>query len=265
MTALSQVLHVARKDLRESRWPLVVYGAVVALATMNASHQTLGSFPEPMFFVVIAGMVVVATLVQADSPVREDAFWATRPLNPFSVLGAKVLLTGIVIVGLALIGQAIALRMDGAYASDVAYFLPAGAFAYGLWLFATFLVASYTRDVRTFVVVMMCISAGLVIGPTILFSSLANRNAPEPSRSFDTIMRVVAWLGFIGSAALLLVLYRRRTKVRGWAVAMVIGRAGDDSSLRSSLAQRNRRRDTHRPACRHERRRDGDHRQQHGR
>src|SRR5262249_21976741 len=160
-----------------------------------------------MPFVVIAGMVVVAMLVQADSPVRPDAFWATRPLSPLAVLSAKVMLTFAFIVGIPLVGQAIALRMNGANASDLANYLPGGVLTYGLWLFAAFVVASYTRDLKTVVVVMLCISGALIIGTGMLLSALNDRNAPEPSARFILSSAILAWLGILGSAALVLTLY----------------------------------------------------------
>ncbi len=88
MTPIAQALHVARKDLRESRWPLIGYAALVVFAAVRAAGwwSPGRAFEAAMFLVVVAGIVLVPIVVQSDSPTGSDVFWATRPLAPTSVL-----------------------------------------------------------------------------------------------------------------------------------------------------------------------------------
>ena len=120
MNTIAQMLHVARKDLRESRWPFIVYVALVALAAARVTDWWSASrvLEMAMFLVVIAGVVLVATLIQSDSPIRADAFWATRPLSPTAVLLAKILLVVVIVVALPVAAQAFAVSSFDIHGTD---------------------------------------------------------------------------------------------------------------------------------------------------
>src|SRR5262249_39075988 len=111
MTAIAQVLHVARKDLRESRWPVVVFVAVVAGAVVRVMGRmaSSGIFEMSVVLVVITGLLLSAILVQNDSPIRADAFWTTRPLAPAAVLCAKILVVAVIVAAIPLAAQALAI------------------------------------------------------------------------------------------------------------------------------------------------------------
>ena len=47
---------------------------------------------------VVIGAAVIATLVQADSPIDDRAFWRTRPISPATMAGAKLTLACLVFV-----------------------------------------------------------------------------------------------------------------------------------------------------------------------
>ena len=79
MTWTAQALHVARKDVRYARVALIVYSVIVAAALIHAvrlpvaSRAVFGAI-EPasaaMFVLVLLGVILAATAVQADSPSR---------------------------------------------------------------------------------------------------------------------------------------------------------------------------------------------------
>ena len=85
MTWLADVRHVLAKDVRQFRWMLIVYLAFVLAAMARglgwAPLEVLGSGLGPIA-VVLTGMIILASIVQTDSPVRMNAFWATHPLRP---------------------------------------------------------------------------------------------------------------------------------------------------------------------------------------
>ena len=113
MTWIGEVAHVAWKDVRQQRWLLVAYVALVALATIRAAlYLTIGNassvFSATMPLVVLLGCIVGAVVVQGDPPTRADAFWLSRPFRASAMLAAKLLVVAIAIA-LPLLGEAIGL------------------------------------------------------------------------------------------------------------------------------------------------------------
>src|SRR5215468_7651472 len=126
MNWFSQIRHVAVKDIRRTRWALIVYIALITVSAAsfatgrafgpNSSSPSTETPAMPAAFAVylpvvcvILGLVAAGSVVQLDSPTRANAFWASRPISPSAVLGAKLVVVMITIVGLPLIGVAIGL------------------------------------------------------------------------------------------------------------------------------------------------------------
>jgi len=237
MNMLIQSLHIARKDLRESRWVMLVYAALLAVATADvaraASRDPIGNSALPMFFVVIAGMLLVGVVVQADAPARPDAFWATRPLRPSAVLTAKLLIAlGVLVVGLA--GQAAAISAFGMGGIPLAARLPRAAGAYALWLLVALLMAALTRDLKAFVAATVCIlmapalATGLWLSPNQVESigGTLVRVVVGASPAGVAALHVAAWLGPPGCIVLLLWLYRGSDLRRSSRAACIAVAAG---------------------------------------
>lgn len=206
-----------RKDLREARWLVAAYVGIVALSTAHALRLPATSndlLDVSMFFFVGVGLFVVATLVQADSPTRSDAFWASRPFHPSAVLGAKLVLAILIVLGPPLLGQSAALSRLALESGALAWLLGQSMYVYAMWLLVSMVVAALKRDLRTFVVT--------IIGIPLLDMALAAAFSWFPSTS--SVMRItVAILTAVGAVVLLAVLYRtrdirRRTSVAGFVV-----------------------------------------------
>jgi hypothetical protein len=155
----AQVVHVARKDIRFGRWLLLAYTAVVvaAAASVFAEWTMAYAYTTPFGWIIYMavvglGMFTVATLVQADSPSRSDAYWPTLPFRASAVFTAKLLVMGLVLVGIGLVGQLTVLLLHAVPVSHVPRILGASAQAYGFWLVLAALLAAVTPDLRTFVV-----------------------------------------------------------------------------------------------------------------
>ncbi|CAN5880808.1 hypothetical protein BH23GEM9_BH23GEM9_26080 [soil metagenome] len=171
MTWARQVLHVAHKDVRMARWLVLAYAAVVALATARAVGYLVtepSSWGVTILLVAVC-MLLVAVLVQGDSPARSDAFWVTRPLRPSAVFAAK-LLGVLTLAGLALLGQALALLAYDIPAGDYLPQLARSALMFGLWLAAAGFVAALTRDLRMFVVAFVALLVASLTLVTLLMS-----------------------------------------------------------------------------------------------
>lgn len=185
----AQVVHVARKDLRMASWLILAYVAVVAGATGSTTEWAVvpgTASPLWMFVLVLMGMNVFASLVQADSPARSDAFWASRPLYPLAVFGAKIAVTLLLLLGLALLGQLVGLLAHDIVASDLPGLLAESALSYGIWLGVAAVIAALTRDLRTFLVVLVVGTIAWGMGTAIIASRTGPREAPGPSLILNT-------------------------------------------------------------------------------
>src|SRR5690242_1633466 len=116
MTWIGEVAHVAWKDVRQQRWLILAYVALVIIATWRAMLVALADRPPNVLtavlpLILVLGCLMTAIFVQGDSPTRADAFWLTRPLHPSAVLAAKLLLVGTIIVGVPMLGQATVLSL----------------------------------------------------------------------------------------------------------------------------------------------------------
>lgn len=203
----SEVAHIMRKDVRELRWVIAGYLIALALATVNARGLFSGhTFPMGMLFVIVMGMLLLASFVQSDSPTRPDAFWAIHPQRPSAVMFSKLALAGGVILIPALIGQYAALSPLDIDVATAAPLLAASAGIFGAWLVFAFVVSAITPDIRTFILVAIAASIGLLLGlffdgPMISVAARAGACAA----------------GVMGALILLALLYRTRDSgtVRG--------------------------------------------------
>ncbi|HEY2164053.1 MAG TPA: hypothetical protein VGH04_08690 [Gemmatimonadaceae bacterium] len=218
MNAIAQMLHVARKDLRESRWPFIVYVVAVAVAAARVTDWWSASrvLEMAMFLVVISGVVLVAILIQSDSPIRADAFWATRPLAPTAVLLAKILLVVVIVVGLPVAAQAFAVSSFDIHGMALLRRLATATSAYARWLLIALALASLTKDLKSLIVMFVCIPVALGIASDVWTSAVSDRVVFDASSksgliSFD---QLVVWVGAVGCVALPFWLYARRD--RGW-------------------------------------------------
>ena len=214
MTWGQEVAHIMRKDVREQRWVIAGYLVVVALATANALAW-LGSrnaVEGAMLLVVALGMLLIALLIQADSPTRPDAFWAMHPHRPSAVMSAKLALAALVIVLPAVIGQYVALSTLALGASVAGRMIIASAVLYFAWLLGAMVISAMTPDLRTFLLV-------IIVTPFILVFVAGLFIAREAAASINVSAAVVP-VAYIAPVMLVAFLYRRRdTRRRMWIAA----------------------------------------------
>lgn len=227
MTWMHQAVHVARKDVTHARTPLIVYAIVVGIALLTAMSLPIRAedttlLTTAVMVLLLFGMILGASAVQADSPTQSTAFWASRPFQPTAMLGAKLLYCGALVVGIPLVAELGGLLHYDASTTTIVRDLLHSAGVYGLLLLATIIVASLTSDIRGFIVGALVIFAGLMT-LVALFAIIGSTWGPFDF-SFGTIgtwmLRVV---GVVGSVALLIWLYRRRDVSRAaWVGAVMI-------------------------------------------
>jgi hypothetical protein len=249
MTKFAQVRHVMMKDLRESRWLLAVYLGLVALATAySVELKGFGdsAFGFQMLLVVLIGMIVAASLVQADSPIRVDAHWATQPLYPSAVLGAKFALAAILLIGVPAVGQVAGLLARHVAVRDVPGALGTETMTYARWILTAMVIGAITRDLRSVIIVFVGVPVLLVV---ISLWGAGTQSQPARAIHYAGLMTAIIELVFVAACvALLAYLYRSRdarplTWVAGF-VAVMIGfvsvtpePTGADVDLPASLSR----------------------------
>ncbi|HEY4218111.1 MAG TPA: hypothetical protein VGM67_13290 [Gemmatimonadaceae bacterium] len=257
MNWITQTGHVAAKDVRHTWVQLAAY--IVLLTTTAASvvsgralgpywptssTQVLGAIDVFVIYLplctILLGFVMAASLVQADSPTRATAFWASRPLSPSAVLASKLALVFVTVVALPLLAALVALRSFDAGASLTASTLTHAAFVYGEWLMAAMIVAALTDDLRTFIgaTVAILVAAAIVLGA---LSDSTPTNAALDGGAAALVLDIVQAVAFAGGAVLLAYLYRTRQRRRStWVgggiitAVLVFGSVASPSEARSA-------------------------------
>jgi energy-converting hydrogenase Eha subunit A len=212
MTGFAQVIHVVRKDLRQLRVLLLLYAVLIGISAENAFVRFENWNPLyalAVIFAFIVGMVIVAGLVQADSPTRSDAFWATRPLNPMAVLGAKVATTTIFILGVTLTVQAMELRTFDLSMGVELPMLVNSARSYALWLLIAMIVAAATPNLHIFIAAL--IGGAVVCGAVVVWVGFV-----PAQQIMNPWMRIaLGSFGVVCGVAFVVLLYRTRDVRRG--------------------------------------------------
>lgn len=206
MNWIGQVTHVAIKDFKQQRWPMVAYVLVAVATTIHASAlPSKNELSVAMPLLVLLGIIVTASVVQNDAPSKSNEFWISRPFFPTAVLGAKVLFALVAMIALALAGETVALISFAIPAHDVVALLGQSVAAYGYWLLGAIVVAAITPDIRSFIVATLLLLVGLLTAGSSL-----------PARSLTTLgsspafQAMLVTLALGGGAALLVWIYRAR-------------------------------------------------------
>ena len=168
---LAQIPHVMAKDIRQARWMLLVHLGVVGVAALAAVQHLQSGWPfadVSMFLVVITGMLSTAFLMQADSPARSDAVWATPTLRPSAVLAARMLAALLIILGVPLVAQLLILLANNVAGVELLALIARSAWIYALWLLIAMMLAALTPDLRTFTIELSLIPVSLMLTTSVL-------------------------------------------------------------------------------------------------
>ena len=173
MSWWTQVWHIAKKDVLQFRWLLalqVLATVMAATAVLDpGSHGGRPGFSRAISvgldhiggpYMVLVGLAIFisAVVVQADSPSRSDAFWASRPLHPLAVLMAKGATLGVFLLGIPLFAEAIVLSEHAVSPVAMVPMLAESVIAQGGFVVAAATLAALTANLSAFVM------AGLAAG-----------------------------------------------------------------------------------------------------
>ncbi|MDR1283577.1 MAG: ABC transporter permease [Opitutaceae bacterium] len=172
------VWHIVKKDLRQQRRLLLAWGGVWLLrlalpAWLMARFEPAGAGPvapgygttetTALLVALLADLlllfVIIARAVQADGPLRKEAFWRTQPVSPGRMLSAKLLFAGIACWLAPLLVMAVSLLCYGVGVEEFWVSLRSVAFNQAMCV----LVAS------TFAVVFRGVAASALIAALVSF------------------------------------------------------------------------------------------------
>ena len=220
MSWLAQVRHVVAKDARHMAWLIVLTLVVIGVTTARAT-ELIGAggsaLPGAWFLfarwgagaplVAVVAAAFVTLLVQSDSPARSDAFWVTRPLAPSAVLGAKLALSGLLLVLIPLAGQLAVFLSHDVAANRIVPLLAESALSMVgiLGLVATF--AALTPDLRTFIAAFLLALVAWVFGAGVVRSALIRHGTVWQGSAATLLPSVVFAVGGLAITA-----YQYRTR-----------------------------------------------------
>jgi len=207
MSWFAQVRHVMMKDVRQSWWPLAGYTIVAALGTLYIVLGPVASdlYVSAMVMSTMLGVVLCALLLQADSPTRSNAFWASRPFHPSAIIATKLALTAFAVIGIPAVGEIIGLLSLRTPHGALASIVGGSAGVYAIWLLAAILLAALTDDLRSFVTAAVIIAVVLLL----IMAMLPDSVTGPLDRNW--VSHALATVGGIGALSIVALVYRRRT------------------------------------------------------
>lgn len=238
--------HLVATDVRRFRWPIAGWLILVAAAAaldrigpgldpglVAPAARTLVLVPQLLWLaVLLLSVVLPALMVQSDPPIGSDAFWMTRPIDPVVLLLAKFVLAGALIVGAPLAAQTVLMAVEGVPVPSLARVLVESALFRLAILLASMALASLTRDVGRFVLLVIGAFAAFVLGAVIDSIVTGARSValapaiPEVRPIADGTYLLAGLAGLIVAGALTLHLqYRFRSRLRSGVAAAVTGTA----------------------------------------
>lgn len=211
MTWARQVLHVAMKDARQSRWLVAAYVAVVVISILSSldANRPLQSYWT--YLIILLGWIGAGTTVQNDPPLGPNARWATQPLHPTAVATSKVLFV-LALTCAAVAGElTVTIVRYGAVAHHLDRILDPAVGLTTIFVIATIL-AGLTSQLRTFLILAF---AGYMLFTYAAGIIVANTYGVHESTAAERAHTAIRVLASVGAYAALMHLYHTRERLRG--------------------------------------------------
>ena len=242
---MSQMMHIMRKDLRSLRWllalglamlvarvVLVVNGAVAAdgsVATGLLLQQVWGTLAVVELLLMA---LIAARLVFEEPLVGFTPFWLTRPYDIGSLLGAKLLLAALVLIGLPVFADVVTMSLFNAGPGALSRGGVTAALGYASWMLSLIVLAALTPSLGAFVLATLGIAVAVSILRATLLGITGIWIAEAPTYTAPVVpdaTRGVVMMAVYLCAALSVVVYQYHH--RRWRVAAGLAVAGLAASV----------------------------------
>lgn len=226
MNWFAQVRHVIAKNVRRARVYLALYVVAVAVTTAFVIGPTVPSFAMLDWSTLLllgVGLLLLAALVQSDSPSRVESFWKSLPLDPGAVVAAKLLMTALVLV-LPAIGGFVALRAVGSPTGLAVRSIGQATLGLALCTLAVLITAALTRDLRS--LLLACVAtpiAWIVLALAFMWATGVDLHLQRLPPGLPLPIAIAAGLG----ALFMLAYLYRRWNIRwvAWSIAIFLASA----------------------------------------
>ncbi len=212
-----QFLHLARRDLRRARWIAAGWIAVVVvLVGAEWAARSVGMLlPGTGFLLFFGAAVLAAWLVQGDPPRREEAYWATLPLDPLALLAAKAAVAFVVGGGIPLLGHAVALQFWDLEPAWLLRGVVRGALGVGAGVTLGLVIGAATTSLAGAAALVFG-SVATIVGIAALHTVVVTAGMDAPAPAGPTVPHGMRSLIFGPGGALLAALYLVVLYHRGW-------------------------------------------------
>jgi hypothetical protein len=195
-------------------------------ATYSRQYELLGLLTA---LVWTGGLLVmlgfIAQAVQAHPLVGTTAFWMTRPIPPRTLLAAKLVFLGIVMVLVPVFAEIVLMVVHGVSVESVIALALQAAVAQVFWVVLAMSFAALTPGLAQFFLVCGAIPIAMALGlflGTLAASAFGWNLMPSPAVfEHSRAGAALVVLTIIAAASLLLVLYHTRSRAR----SIVVGSA----------------------------------------
>ena len=244
---MNLTMHVLRTDVRRFALPMLLWIGIAAaerimqgvgpMASRDGLTEELFELGAGLLWLARVGLggALIAFIVQAYPLVGSSAFWMTRPLPPGVLFGSRLLLVGVLFVGVPALFDAILMTVYRVQPVDIGLVILESAIVAAVAIVLVMVAAGWTRNFARFVV--FCASAlavGVVVVNLLLVLALSTDAygavltvvsegaASIVTRPPDGTGALLAWLVITATGVVLLrVLYRTRSRARSMAIAAV--------------------------------------------
>lgn len=150
MSIVSQALHLLRFDVLRMRWWIALYMVALLSSVLTGLQYRINPGAAGMlpYLVIVIGMLATIMLVNADSPMRMEAFLRGHAVSPMAILMAKLASVIGLFVLTPLTVAMIALLSNGMAIGIVAQFVKRSFDAWSIWIAIAALIAVVTRDLK---------------------------------------------------------------------------------------------------------------------
>ena len=186
---MTQLAHLLRSDIRQFRWPLILWSALVAADTIlmgarpglaadvNVYART-GMVAGLLWFALhIAMLLLVPIVVQAHPAVGTDAFWMTRPMRPSAIFMSKLVLLGVTTVLLSCAARLFLMLWNGVPAGEALLVTLDTAISGTAWLALLMAGAAVTLNLPRFALLCGAAVALLALVMTLLIMQSQTRDS----------------------------------------------------------------------------------------
>jgi hypothetical protein len=221
------IWHIAKKDLRRLRWPLVLFGALMLLQYAVWSIAEAKSGVSTSVAVAVWGMHLLMAWLLVPLFVHEDAVvglaeWRVRPISGARLLGAKVL--GI-FFGLCLWPSLLTLPWwlnFGFGAGEIVHVMAVNTLGMMALTGVALLIAGLTRDFAKFIAasLIVAVTAALVALTTAADIPANGEGAVGPALAMT---RAALGWGIVLATAIMVVPMQYLGRRPGWMRGLAIG------------------------------------------